>query len=162
MTECCLLRNLQIPRFTKQISPTDHAENTFPLKSLFFSHHRSSNLQRCQISHKTRATTAHMEVEQSEGSSDLSQPMKLLFVEMGVGYDQHGFGHSCFTVFSILPLLFCCQVCFLSVLLKLFFYRQNITSAAMRACRDAIASNSIPAFRRGNYLVLGFSICIVC
>ncbi|CAA6665841.1 unnamed protein product [Spirodela intermedia] len=44
-------------------------------------------------------------------------PMKLLFVEMGVGYDQHG---------------------------------QDITAAAMRACRDAISSNSIPAFRRGS------------
>ncbi|KAL3522448.1 hypothetical protein ACH5RR_015282 [Cinchona calisaya] len=43
--------------------------------------------------------------------------MKLLFVEMGVGYDQHG---------------------------------QDITQAAMRACRDAISSNSIPAFRRGS------------
>ncbi|KAI4312260.1 hypothetical protein MLD38_037090 [Melastoma candidum] len=41
----------------------------------------------------------------------------LLFVEMGVGYDQHG---------------------------------QDITAAAMRACRDAISSNSIPAFRRGS------------
>ncbi|PKI61827.1 hypothetical protein CRG98_017804 [Punica granatum] len=47
-----------------------------------------------------------------------SQPaMKLLFVEMGVGYDQHG---------------------------------QDITAAAMRACRDAISSNSIPAFRKGS------------
>ncbi|KAM7254861.1 hypothetical protein ACFE04_020102 [Oxalis oulophora] len=52
---------------------------------------------------------------QSGSGSDLS--MKLLFVEMGVGYDQHG---------------------------------QNITAAAMRACRDAISSNSIPAFRRGS------------
>ncbi|XP_028764711.1 uncharacterized protein LOC114722784 [Neltuma alba] len=43
--------------------------------------------------------------------------MKLLFVEMGVGYDLHG---------------------------------QDITAAAMRACRDAIASNSIPAFRKGS------------
>ncbi|XP_073026187.1 uncharacterized protein [Primulina eburnea] len=43
--------------------------------------------------------------------------IKLLFVEMGVGYDQHG---------------------------------QDITSAATRACRDAISSNSIPAFRRGS------------
>ncbi|AES90310.1 uncharacterized protein [Medicago truncatula] len=61
-----------------------------------------------------------MEAEQSEGSTDSSssQTMNhLLFVEMGVGYDQHG---------------------------------QNITSAAMRACRDAISSNSIPAFRRGS------------
>ncbi|CAN1777205.1 hypothetical protein LINPERHAP1_LOCUS13960 [Linum perenne] len=43
--------------------------------------------------------------------------MKLLFVEMAVGYDQHG-----------------------------GFDR----AAAMRACRDAITSNSIPAFRRGS------------
>ncbi|XP_024008883.1 uncharacterized protein LOC18992186 isoform X3 [Eutrema salsugineum] len=41
--------------------------------------------------------------------------MKLLFVEMGVGYDQHG---------------------------------QDVTSAAMKACKNAISSNSIPAFRR--------------
>ncbi|KAL5054129.1 hypothetical protein RYX36_034811 [Vicia faba] len=113
MTErcCCSLQNLQIQYFTKHIPLI---ENSSPLKSLSFSHHRSSNFKPCQISHKTQATTAHMEVE---GSSDSSQPMKLLFVEMGVGYDQHG---------------------------------QNITSAAMRACRDAIASNSIPAFRRGS------------
>ncbi|GFZ07092.1 hypothetical protein Acr_19g0000290 [Actinidia rufa] len=42
--------------------------------------------------------------------------VKLLFVELGVGYDQHG---------------------------------QDVTAAAMRACRDAISSNSIPAFHRG-------------
>ncbi|KAL9269862.1 hypothetical protein AKJ16_DCAP06945 [Drosera capensis] len=51
------------------------------------------------------------------GAASSSPAMKLLFVEMGVGYDQHG---------------------------------QDITKAAMRACRDAIASNSIPAFRRGS------------
>jgi hypothetical protein len=59
--------------------------------------------------------------------------MKLLFVEMGVGYDQHG---------------------------------QDITAAAVRACKDAISSNSIPAFRGGteNFrlllmsLVLGHSV----
>uniref|UniRef100_A0ACD5VR15 Uncharacterized protein n=1 Tax=Avena sativa TaxID=4498 RepID=A0ACD5VR15_AVESA len=45
------------------------------------------------------------------------EAMKLLFVEMGVGYDQHG---------------------------------QDITVAAVRACKDAISSNSIPAFRRGS------------
>ncbi|KAL8153394.1 hypothetical protein V2J09_011154 [Rumex salicifolius] len=60
-----------------------------------------------------RASIA-METAQSGGSGPA---MKLLFVEMGVGYDQHG---------------------------------QDVTSAAMRACRDAISSNSIPAFRRGN------------
>ncbi|KAF3451371.1 hypothetical protein FNV43_RR07466 [Rhamnella rubrinervis] len=61
-----------------------------------------------------------METQQG-GATDINSgsapQMKLLFVEMGVGYDQHG---------------------------------QDITAAAMRACRDAISSNSIPAFRRGS------------
>ncbi|XP_008812186.1 uncharacterized protein LOC103723143 [Phoenix dactylifera] len=51
------------------------------------------------------------------GEKEAAAAMKLLFVEMGVGYDQHG---------------------------------QDVTAAAMRACRDAISSNSIPAFRRGS------------
>ncbi|KAL9455937.1 hypothetical protein AB3S75_005214 [Citrus x aurantiifolia] len=69
---------------------------------------------------KAPATAAAMEAEQSGGTATNSisnPPMKLLFVEMGVGYDQHG---------------------------------QDVTAAAMRACRDAISSNSIPAFRRGS------------
>ncbi|KAJ0633418.1 hypothetical protein HanLR1_Chr17g0676561 [Helianthus annuus] len=49
-------------------------------------------------------------------SSVPNSSLTLLFVEMGVGYDQHG---------------------------------QDVTKAAMKACRDAISSNSIPAFRRG-------------
>ncbi|CAI5508544.1 unnamed protein product [Closterium sp. Naga37s-1] len=52
---------------------------------------------------------AGMSQATSEGSR-----MKVLFVEMGVGYDQHG---------------------------------QNVTKAAIKACRNAITSNSIPAFR---------------
>ncbi|XP_020583657.1 uncharacterized protein LOC110026832 isoform X3 [Phalaenopsis equestris] len=52
-----------------------------------------------------------------KGTQVETPSMKLLFVEMGVGYDQHG---------------------------------QDITAAAMKACRDAISSNSIPAFRRGS------------
>ncbi|KAJ6724917.1 50S RIBOSOMAL PROTEIN L34 [Salix viminalis] len=66
-----------------------------------------------------KARTTLMEAAQSGSSVNTSTnaSMKLLFVEMGVGYDQHG---------------------------------QDITSAAMRACRDAISSNSIPAFRRGS------------
>ncbi|XP_043688185.1 uncharacterized protein LOC122639399 [Telopea speciosissima] len=66
----------------------------------------------------TIRAAATMESNQRESvNSGVIPVMKLLFVEMGVGYDQHG---------------------------------QDITSAAMRACRDAISSNSIPAFRRGN------------
>ncbi|KAJ1688174.1 hypothetical protein LUZ63_019564 [Rhynchospora breviuscula] len=53
--------------------------------------------------------------EQREESRS-TPSFNLLFVEMGVGYDQHG---------------------------------QDITVAAMRACKDAISSNSIPAFRQG-------------
>ncbi|KAH9310121.1 hypothetical protein KI387_038032, partial [Taxus chinensis] len=56
------------------------------------------------------------EAETAKHSQAEPQSMKVLFVEMGVGYDQHG---------------------------------QDITAAAMRACRDAISSNSIPAFRTG-------------
>ncbi|KAA8515145.1 hypothetical protein F0562_018324 [Nyssa sinensis] len=67
----------------------------------------------------TAATATAMAGEQSQGTVDAvpNSSMKLLFVEMGVGYDQHG---------------------------------QDVTAAAMRACRDAISSNSIPAFRRGS------------
>ncbi|XP_021749421.1 uncharacterized protein LOC110715158 isoform X2 [Chenopodium quinoa] len=61
---------------------------------------------------------AVMSTEAADQSTIIAEKMNnLLFVEMGVGYDQHG---------------------------------QDITSAAMRACRDAISSNSIPAFRRGS------------
>lgn len=31
--------------------------------------------------------------------------------------------------------------------------RQDITAAAMRACKDAIATNSIPAFQKGISLI---------
>lgn len=80
--------------------------------------HFQSRRNSCRIRAAAPATT--MESEQSGGSTmDCGEisPMKLLFVEMGVGYDQHG---------------------------------QDITVAAMRACKDAISSNSIPAFRRGS------------
>ncbi|XP_077252191.1 50S ribosomal protein L34 isoform X2 [Tasmannia lanceolata] len=75
--------------------PFSHKSSRFPLATRVFS----------------------MEAEQKEkaGGSCENPLMNLLFVEMGVGYDQHG---------------------------------QDITAAAMRACRDAISSNSIPAFRR--------------
>ncbi|BBH00966.1 hypothetical protein Prudu_011089 [Prunus dulcis] len=33
---------------------------------------------------------------------------------------------------------------------EILCYSQDVTAAAMRACRDAISSNSIPAFRRGS------------
>ncbi|KAL9325284.1 hypothetical protein ACSQ67_005929 [Phaseolus vulgaris] len=91
---------------------TDLGSNNFPRhfrKSLSFSH-RSPKFILSAISRTMEV------VEGSEGSQGSSSPMKLLFVEMGVGYDQHG---------------------------------QDITVAAMRACKDAISSNSIPAFRRG-------------
>ncbi|XP_015576916.2 uncharacterized protein LOC8259216 [Ricinus communis] len=77
-----------------------------------------SSLHPPRFSRQVIKATTVMESEQSGTSVDnTGGPMKLLFVEMGVGYDQHG---------------------------------QDITVAAMRACRDAISSNSIPAFRRGS------------
>lgn len=64
--------------------------------------------------------SSRMEAAQPQTRDDAQggaeSAMKLLFVEMGVGYDQHG---------------------------------QDITAAAVRACKDAITSNSIPAFRGG-------------
>lgn len=61
------------------------------------------------------ALPASSRMEVAQGGAE-EPAMKLLFVEMGVGYDQHG---------------------------------QDITAAAVRACKDAITSNSIPAFRGG-------------
>ncbi|CAL0313506.1 unnamed protein product [Lupinus luteus] len=117
MSECCfLLPNLQISIFHRNNFPH---RNFHPSISLS---HRSK-LQSFRTSFPTQATSTSstpMDVQRSEESATnthSSSPMKLLFVEMGVGYDQHG---------------------------------QNITAAAMRACRDAISSNSIPAFRRGS------------
>lgn len=94
MTQCySLLANLQIPCSSKQrFFIADFAGNSFlqrSCKPVSFSH-RLLKLQPCKISRPTRATTAPMEVERSEGSIGSSSPMKLLFVEMGVGYDQHG------------------------------------------------------------------------
>lgn len=79
----------------------------------------SLSLKTPRFPRQVKARTTPMEAEQSGTAVNPSSnaSMKLLFVEMGVGYDQHG---------------------------------QDITSAAMRACRDAISSNSIPAFRRGS------------
>jgi len=115
------LVNLEIPCFTKHSSLiTGRAGNSFSNRPVSFSNYRSSKFQLCQISQQTQSTTAPNEAERSKGSTDSSPPMNhLLFVEMGVGYDQHG---------------------------------QDITAAATRACRDAITSNSIPAFRRGIHL----------
>ncbi|KAJ4768606.1 50S ribosomal protein L34 [Rhynchospora pubera] len=69
-----------------------------------------------------RITSSHVAMQSKEKPTEQPEETRstpsfnLLFVEMGVGYDQHG---------------------------------QDITVAAMRACKDAISSNSIPAFRQG-------------
>ncbi|KAK2984199.1 hypothetical protein RJ640_017312 [Escallonia rubra] len=98
-------------------SPKTHHKNSH--SDQFFTSYRPS-LQSPRFHRPiTAPRSAAMAGEQSQPAV-ISVPIpsiKLLFVEMGVGYDQHG---------------------------------QDITSAAMRACRDAISSNSIPAFRRGS------------
>ncbi|CAD5173475.1 unnamed protein product [Musa acuminata subsp. malaccensis] len=71
----------------------------------------------CSLRHFARSMEGERRPTTAEEGEEGVPSMKLLFVEMGVGYDQHG---------------------------------QDITTAAMRACRDAISSNSIPAFRRGS------------
>ncbi|EOY28041.1 hypothetical protein QUC31_012821 [Theobroma cacao] len=114
----CLVSKL--PSFTSTGS-VSFAPKTYPSlssKSLLFPIIQPPTRPRFQ---RPIIATAAMAAEKSGGTSTASKTsnpaMKLLFVEMGVGYDQHG---------------------------------QDITSAAMRACRDAISSNSIPAFRRGS------------
>ncbi|GMH27133.1 hypothetical protein Nepgr_028976 [Nepenthes gracilis] len=77
---------------------------------------RTESILTPPLSSPIGAALIAMETDQTRGSFP-TESMKLLFVEMGVGYDQHG---------------------------------QDVTAAAMRACRDAISSNSIPAFRRGS------------
>lgn len=50
----------------------------------------SLQLQPPRVSPQAKATLAAMEAEKTATTSDSSAPIKLLFVEMGVGYDQHG------------------------------------------------------------------------
>ncbi|OMO76272.1 hypothetical protein CCACVL1_15797 [Corchorus capsularis] len=114
----CLVSKLQFLTSTENLSFTPKVKPSVSSKTSIFSVNQHSPRPRFQRPIKA---TAAMETEQTANaatkSSTSNPPMKLLFVEMGVGYDQHG---------------------------------QDITSAAMRACRDAISSNSIPAFRRGS------------
>ncbi|KAJ8486020.1 hypothetical protein OPV22_018505 [Ensete ventricosum] len=78
---------------------------------------RGRGLLSCSLHQFARSMEGEQRPATAEEEGEGVPSMKLLFVEMGVGYDQHG---------------------------------QDITTAAMRACRDAISSNSIPAFRRGS------------
>ncbi|XP_034698186.1 uncharacterized protein LOC117923824 [Vitis riparia] len=114
MTSNCLFPN---PPF---LASADQKFGNRPCPNPLLHFQNRSSFQSHRISFPIRAVTA-MEAEQSGGTASIesgsAQSMKLLFVEMGVGYDQHG---------------------------------QDVTAAAMRACRDAISSNSIPAFRRGS------------
>ncbi|KAL1556006.1 hypothetical protein AAHA92_11677 [Salvia divinorum] len=103
-------------------SPSSLASFNFATPS--FSHNKPITISRPL---KLVAAASPMASQQSSVEAPTSVPdssIKLLFVEMGVGYDQHG---------------------------------QDITSAAMRACRDAISSNSIPAFRRGSIPGVSFA-----
>ncbi|GAB4831385.1 hypothetical protein Ancab_005396 [Ancistrocladus abbreviatus] len=94
-----------------------------PIPSLTNSSPPSSRFIGAAIAMETDQTSS------AAASSGSSISMKLLFVEMGVGYDQHG---------------------------------QDVTAAAMRACRDAISSNSIPAFRRGSIPGVSFDQMKLC
>ncbi|GMY37574.1 hypothetical protein FCV25MIE_32817 [Fagus crenata] len=116
MSSCVLLNfPFQLPLLTTN----NYTSKNSSFLRLTLTNPSSLQLQPPRISRQLKASTsAAMEAEQSTTSSGgSSPPINLLFVEMGVGYDQHG---------------------------------QDITAAAMRACRDAISSNSIPAFRRGS------------
>lgn len=59
-----------------------------------------SHLRTPRFSRQIRAASAAMEATQQGETTDSASPMKLLFVEMGVGYDQHG--SACFRPFDSL------------------------------------------------------------
>uniref|UniRef100_A0A6N2KP65 Uncharacterized protein n=1 Tax=Salix viminalis TaxID=40686 RepID=A0A6N2KP65_SALVM len=90
-----------------------------------------------------KARTTLMEAAQSGSSVNTSTnaSMKLLFVEMGVGYDQHGYP-SMISVFWFIQFLELCEHKLIPVQ-----YRQDDYFSGNA---DAISSNSIPAFRRGS------------
>ncbi|MCL7050059.1 hypothetical protein MKW94_002819 [Papaver nudicaule] len=90
----------------------NRSQSSNPIRLLGFDSLSVSNK-----SPQLRAKSAMASEKPTSVKPNFNNSMNLLFVEMGVGYDQHG---------------------------------QDITSAAMRACKDAISSNSIPAFRRGS------------
>ncbi|KAM0050086.1 hypothetical protein Hdeb2414_s0008g00293521 [Helianthus debilis subsp. tardiflorus] len=100
--------NLQTPRKSPQFHPQ------FPL---FTSSKPPISMATASAGESTSLTATAAQ------SSVPNSSLTLLFVEMGVGYDQHG---------------------------------QDVTKAAMKACRDAISSNSIPAFRRGSIPGISF------
>ncbi|XP_023632909.1 uncharacterized protein LOC17896735 [Capsella rubella] len=104
------------PNLRLRQSPSPLLSRPFSLSSCSkqFSVHQSSPISR---SIKVTARSAMETKEETVSGGVPNNTMKLLFVEMGVGYDQHG---------------------------------QDVTSAAMKACKNAISSNSIPAFRRGS------------
>lgn len=86
-----ILLNLQFP------SVTDFRFRSYTLSNhLSSSAHLICSLTRPRISRLVKVTAASsMEVEQEQGGKSepvgsTVPPMKLLFVEMGVGYDQHG------------------------------------------------------------------------
>ena len=90
----CICLVSKLPFFTST-EPLSFFPKTYPSlssKPLFFSIIQPPPHPRFQ--RPIRATAA-MEAEQSGGTTTtgntLNPPMKLLFVEMGVGYDQHGF-----------------------------------------------------------------------
>ncbi|KAF9587361.1 hypothetical protein IFM89_001461 [Coptis chinensis] len=99
--------------------PSSSSSQSLPSLSLIKPQYlTTSSLSKQPLPHFSKLKpTKTMQSSTSTGVGGVDPTMKLLFVEMGVGYDQHG---------------------------------QDITVAAMRACKDAISSNSIPAFRRGS------------
>ena len=84
-----IVLNLQFPRVT------DLRFRSYPLSNRHSSSsaHLICSPTRPPISRLVKVTAASsMEVEQGGKSAPVGStpPMKLLFVEMGVGYDQHG------------------------------------------------------------------------
>ncbi|KAL4204627.1 hypothetical protein AMTRI_Chr01g110840 [Amborella trichopoda] len=122
MVVTCNLSSPLLPPFSFFNSSLQHFSRQSQNLSLFSLFNSPGHLLQPKPSKHLRATSSKalsvaMDSKETSKESEQDSRMKLLFVEMGVGYDQHG---------------------------------QDITAAAMRACRDAISSNSIPALRLGS------------
>ena len=104
---CCLLLN-----FPFQVrSLTNYTSNNKNFPFLRLTNPSSLRLQPPPISApQSKTTSAAMEADQSTtantststSSSGSCPPMNLLFVEMGVGYDQHGYVLRAHLAFSLL------------------------------------------------------------
>lgn len=109
MTACLFLN---LPLSSSSAAFTYHTNKNYPSLAshlLLTLTPNQSSLRASRFLRQIKASSASMEAQQSETGVS-TPPMKLLFVEMGVGYDQHGSASFApLTLFSLfLPHLMIC------------------------------------------------------